>query len=256
MDLEFGTTIILFIVFFIAGFIDSIAGGGGIITIPALLFAGIPPQAVLGTSKFASTFGTGIAVINFAKNKKIIWKVIAVGIIFSLIGSFLGSEIILSVPQETVGKIIIFMLPLGITATLIPKKYKNAQQSELSKTDLFIKTPIICTIIGFYDGFFGPGTGAFLILLFYLFTKMDMINATANAKAFNLASNMGALVVFILSSKVLFLLGIPLALANISGNFFGSKLAIKKGDKIIRIFLILVFILLLISLIYKYVFIK
>ncbi|MDR2010180.1 MAG: TSUP family transporter [Bacteroidales bacterium] len=253
MEFEFITIIVLFLIFFAAGFIDSIAGGGGILTIPALLFTGIPPQSVLGTSKLASTLGTGAAVINFAKNKKILWKVIAYGIIFSLTGSFIGSKTILHIPQEMVGKIIILLLPLGIIAVLIPKKQKNSRSNNLKKTDLLLKIPLICLIVGFYDGFFGPGTGAFLTVLFYLLTKMDLINATANAKVFNLISNIGGLTVFIISNKVIFSLGIPLAIANIAGNLLGSRLAIKKGEKVIRFFLIIVFILLLISLIYKYI---
>ncbi|MDL2262028.1 TSUP family transporter [Bacteroidales bacterium OttesenSCG-928-I21] len=251
MDIE----IIIFLssVFFIAGFIDSIAGGGGILTVPALLFAGVSPQAVLGTSKFASTLGTGVAVLTFMKNKKILWKVIAAGILFSVVGSFLGSKIITLIQQEIVEIIIIFMLPVGIIATLIPKKNRNGFNDNIDKLDLYVKIPIICFAVGFYDGFFGPGTGAFLTLSFYLFTKMNLVNATANAKVFNFASNFSAMIVFSLSANVLFSLGIPLALANIAGNFLGSRLAIKKGEKIIKLFLTLVFILLLISLIHRFV---
>jgi len=251
MEFELSVVLLLCGAFFVAGFIDSIAGGGGLITLPSLLFAGIPPQLALGTNKLASSLGTGTAVINFLINKKMLWKVILAGIAFSLIGSFAGSKTILLLDPDLVGKIIIFLLPLGIIATLIPRKGK-VNNNELTKIDYWIKIPIICLTIGFYDGFFGPGTGAFLTLAFFFFTKMKLIQATANAKVFNFMSNIGSLVAFLIGGKVLFLISIPLALSNMAGNFFGSRLAIKKGEKIIRFFLILAFALLLISLVWKY----
>lgn len=252
MEFELITIILLSIVFFIAGFIDSIAGGGGLLTIPALLFTGIPPQSVLGTSKFASSFGTGMAVYNFARKKTIIWKVVAFGILYSLIGSFIGSKTILNINPDIVGRIIIFMLPIGIIATLLPKKQNEDKDNSLNKKDFIIKIPIICILIGFYDGFFGPGTGSFLTLFLYFFTNMSLLNATANSKVFNLISNVCSLTAFLFSSKVIFFLGFPLAISNIAGNHLGSKLAIKKGEKTIRIFLFIVLIIILLSLIYKY----
>jgi len=253
MEFEVGVIVLMCLAFFVAGFIDSIAGGGGLITLPTLLFAGIPPQLALGTNKLASSFGTGTAVLNFLLNKKMLWKVLLSGIAFSLGGSFLGSKTILLFEPELVGKIIIFLLPLGIIATLIPRKGKT-NDNELSKIDYLLIIPIICLIIGFYDGFFGPGTGSFLTLGFFFFTRMKLIQATANAKVFNFMSNVGSLVAFLIGGKVLFMIAIPLALANMAGNFFGSRLAIKKGESVIRIFLIISFVFLLGSLVWKYYF--
>jgi len=253
MDFELSVIVLLSLAFFVAGFIDSIAGGGGLITLPALLFAGIPPQLALGTNKLASSFGTGTAVLNFMLNKKMLLKVLIVGIGFSLTGSFIGSKTILLLNPELVGKIIVFLLPLGIIATVIPRKGKT-NDNELIKLDYWLKIPIICLTIGFYDGFFGPGTGSFLTLSFFFFTRMKLVQATANAKVFNLMSNVGSLVAFLLAGKVLFMISIPLALANMTGNYFGSRLAIKKGEGFIRIFLIIAFVLLLGSLVWKYYF--
>jgi uncharacterized membrane protein YfcA len=251
MEFEIGVIVFLSIAFFVAGFIDSIAGGGGLITLPALLFAGIPPQLALGTNKLASSLGTGTAVLNFMLNKKMLLKVIAIGIIFSISGSFVGSKTILLLDTYLVGKIIIILLPIGIIATLIPRKGET-NDNKLTKLDYWLKIPVICLVIGFYDGFFGPGTGSFLTLGFFFFTRMKLVQATANAKVFNLMSNIGSLVAFLLAGKVLFMISIPLALANMTGNYFGSRLAIKKGEGIIRIFLIIAFVLLLGSLIWKY----
>ena len=253
MDFALTTIILLCLAFFIAGFIDSIAGGGGLITLPSLLFAGVPPQFALGTNKLASHFGTGTAVFNFVRSKKVNWKVVAFGIAFSLIGSFIGSKTVLIMNQEIVGKVIIFMLPLGVVATLIPRK-GIVSGSELTKKDFYFKIPVICTIIGFYDGFFGPGTGSFLTLSFFFFNRMKLIDATANAKVFNLMSNVGGVTAFIIGGKVLFLLALPIAVANMAGNFLGSRLAIKRGEGVIKFFLIFAFILLLGSLVWKYYF--
>lgn len=238
---------VLFVVAFVAGFVDSIAGGGGLLLMPALLFAGLPPQTALGTNKFAATIGTGFALINFARNK----------ILFSLLGAFLGSKTILIFPNEIVGKIIVILLPLAMVGTLLPKKDRNSkdgsvEKGDLSTKDLYFKVPIICSLIGFYDGFFGPGTGSFFIMSFYFFISMDLVEASATSKVFNLASNTGALIVFLIEAKVVFLLGLPLAIANIAGNYLGSSLAIKKGSTVVKICLIIVLLILFISLFWNY----
>jgi len=217
--------IILITVSFIAGFIDSIAGGGGLLLIPALLFANIPPQMALGTNKFAATLGTAVALINFVRNKQVVWKIISIGILFSFVGSWLGSKAILIFSNDVAGKIIIFLLPIGILITLIPKKERTSEE-DFPIEGLKIKVPLVCFPIGFYDGFFGPGTGSFLIMFFYLLLGMNLVKASGTSKVFNLASCVSALIVFSINSQVLFSFGIPLAIANIAGNYVGSSLAI------------------------------
>lgn len=244
-------TIILSAVSFLAGFIDSIAGGGGLLLLPSILVAGIPPQVALGTNKFASTIGTGTALINFILKKKVVWKIAASGIAFSLIGSCIGTKTILIFNNETAGKIIIFLLPLAILITLIPQK-EQATGNEPSGFDLTIKIPAICLLIGFYDGFFGPGTGSFLIIAFHIFIRLGLVQSSATAKVFNLASNLGALAIFVLGGKVIYMIGIPLAVANILGNYLGSSLAIKKGANTVNFFLLLSLTILMVSLIWKY----
>jgi len=244
-------TIILSAVSFLAGFVDSIAGGGGLLLLPSLLLAGIPPQVALGTNKFASSIGTGAALINFILKKKVVWKIAASGIAFSLLGSLIGTKTILLFKNETAGRIIIFLLPFAMLITLIPQK-ERATGNEPSGFDLTIKIPAICLLIGFYDGFFGPGTGSFLIIAFYIFIGLGLVQSSATAKVFNLASNLGALAIFVLGDKVLFILGIPLAAANILGNYLGSSLAVKKGANTVKFFLLLSLSILMISLIWKY----
>ena len=244
-------TFVLSAVSFFAGFIDSIAGGGGLLLLPALLFAGIPPQIVLGTNKFAGTLGTAMALVNFVRSKKVVGRIVSIGIVFSLLGTILGSKSILIFPNEMVGKIIVFLLPIAMLATLLPRKERVVEGDEPVK-GLYVKTPLICFSLGFYDGFFGPGTGSFLIMAFYLFVGLDLVAASATAKVFNLASCFGALIVFLLDGKVMISLGIPLALANVAGNYLGSTLAIKKGTPIVKAFLLVSLAILFSSLMIKY----
>ncbi len=251
---------VLFLIAFLAGFIDSIAGGGGLLLMPALLLAGLPPQTALGTNKFAATIGTGFALINFARNKKIIWRIVSAGILFSLLGAFIGSKTILIFSNEIVGKIIVILLPMAMIGILLPKKERHSkdrssakeEEEKLSTRDLYFKVPIICSLIGFYDGFFGPGTGSFFIMAFYFFISMDLVEASATSKVFNFASNIGALIVFLLEAKVVSLLGLLLAIANIVGNYLGSSLAINKGHNVVRIGLITILLILFISLLWNY----
>jgi hypothetical protein len=244
-------TIILSAASFLAGFIDSIAGGGGLLLLPSLMLAGLPPQVALGTNKFASSIGTGAALINFILKKKVVWKIAGSGILFSLLGSYIGTRCILFFSNEITAKIIIFLLPFAMLITLIPRKERETGK-EPSVLDLAVKIPLICFLIGFYDGFFGPGTGSFLIIAFHLFIGLGLVQSSATSKVFNLASNLGALAVFILGGKVIYMLGIPLAVANIAGNYLGSNLAIKKGANAVKFFLLLSLSILMISLIWKY----
>lgn len=250
--MEFGvlTIIALMIASFVAGFIDSIAGGGGLLTIPSLLLAGLSPHLALGTNKFSSTLGTGVSVVNFTRHGKVSLEIILSGIIFSLFGAFIGAKTVLLCDQGLVIRIMLFLFPMAVFATLYPKK-NLVHKGNLKRKDLYIKVPFIGLIIGFYDGLFGPGTGTFLALSFYAILKLDIIEATANAKVFNLISNLSALVTFIANGKVFYLIGLPMALTNMIGNYAGSCLVIKSGERVVRVFLIIVLTILFITLIFK-----
>jgi len=251
MEITFYSVLILIVISFIAGLIDSIAGGGGLLMIPSYILLGIPPHSTLGTNKFAATLGTSVAVFNFMRKGKVSFTIILSGISFALFGAFIGSKVILFIDENMVGKLIAFLLPFGIFFTLMPKK-GDIKSIKLKRIDLLFKIPLICLVVGFYDGLFGPGTGAFLALSFNLLLKINLIEATANAKVVNFVSNFGALIAFLMKGEVIFILGIPLAISSMVGNYFGSQLAIKNGEKFIRIFLIIVMIILVITLFAKY----
>lgn len=244
--------IMLTFVAFFAGFVDAVAGGGGLILAPTLLLVGITPQFTLGTNKFIAIFGTTAAVINFARKGKIIWKIALIGVVGALIGSIFGARSILLFEEETVAKIILAILPFTVIVAFIPKKKIKTEINEFTNRDLYIKVPIISLILGFYDGFFGPGTGTFLTLFFYTFLGMNLVNSSAISRVINLSSGIGSFITFAMAGKILYLLGLPLIVGSVTGGFIGSKMAMTKGQKFIKYMIIVVFIILFASLLYKY----
>lgn len=247
------TIILLSAVAFIAGVIDSIAGGGGLLIVPSLLLAGFPPHITIATNKFAATFGTGVALLNFHRGKKIVWKIVAYGIPLSLLGSFLGAKLVLVFDTEIVGKAILILLPIAMAITLIPKK-DGIKEREFTAFDLYGKIPVIALLIGIYDGFFGPATGSLLILAFYGLLNMNLVHASGTAKVFNFASNLAGLVAFIFAGTINYAIGLPMLAASIGGNYLGSHIAIKKGAVAVKIFLVVSLVILLGSLIWQYFF--
>lgn len=242
----------------VAGFVDSIAGGGGMITQPAMLLVGVPPHAMLGTNKFATTLGTGLALVNFARSNLVVWRVAALGVVFSLLGAYIGAELALLVDSATLGKVIVALLPLGLLFTLLPKKERKPPAPGAALTGganmqgpaFWLLVPLASALVGLYDGFFGPGTGSVFILVFHWLLGMGLIYASATAKVFNLASNVGALVGFLWGGQVLFALALPMAACNMLGNWLGSRLAIRQGSGLVRRILAVTLSLLVLTLIW------
>lgn len=251
-DFPIQISLLLLLVSFSAGFIDSVAGGGGLLLMPSLLLAGVPSHMALGTNKFIAIWGTGTAVINFALNKKVIWRIAVIGLVFSMVGSVIGTKAILLFDEQTVKKIILTILPFTAIVTFLPKKKLKTELLDFNDREIYIYAPLICFFLGFYDGFFGPGTGMFLILAFYSILGMNMVNASAVAKVVNLASGVGSFITFALAGKVLYFVGAPLVAANVLGAYVGSKTAIKKGQSFIKIIIIIVFIIMFASLLADY----
>ena len=187
----------------LGGFIDAIAGGGGLITMPALLLTGVPPHLALGTNKVSSCVGTSVALGNFARSHLVLWRLALAGLVFSLLGAYAGSILALYVNSEILGKILVGLLPVGMCATLLPKKERECAPRPLEGARFRTLVPLVCLLIGAYDGFFGPGTGSFLILAFHWILRVGLIEASATSKVLNLASNFGAVVAFIWHGKVL-----------------------------------------------------
>ncbi|MFT5805871.1 MAG: putative membrane protein YfcA [Moritella dasanensis] len=235
-----------------AGFIDSVAGGGGLILVPSFILSGLPPQVALGQEKIVSTLGTIAAIRNFVKNKKVIWNAVASGIPAGLVGAYLGAEAILYFDPDTDGKIILGMLPIGIIISFIPKQDNNQSEQVINSKIIYFGVPLAVFIIGFYDGFFGPGTGSFLILVLHYLLKFDLVSASATSKLFNFSSNIGALIAFMLAGKLLYMLALPLVVMNLIGNHLGSASAMKFAPDFVRKTLSVSLMLLMASLGYKF----
>ena len=235
---------------FLAGFVDSIAGGGGLISLPAYLFAGLPIHTAIATNKFSSTFGTALSTARFIKQKLVLAKLAIPSVFFGFLGSAIGARLSLLVSEKALKYMLLGVLPVAAFCVLNKKIFKAGESKEL-KCDLktFLIVMISALIIGTYDGLYGPGTGTFLIIAFTVFAKMRIEQANAHTKVINFSTNVAALVVFLLHGQVLIPLGIAAALSNMLGNYFGSGLVMTKGQKIVKPLIIFVLTLLLIKII-------
>ena len=238
---------------FAGGFIDSIAGGGGLVTMPALLLSGVPPHMALGCNKVSACLGTCAALGNFARSGLVHWRTALTGIAFSLLGSWAGSHMALLLDAAVLGKVLVALLPVGLCAVLMPQKERGSRPS-LPQTGprFWLPVSLVCLALGVYDGFFGPGTGSFLILAFHWVLRMGLMEASATSKVLNLASNFSGTLVFIVGGVVLWKLALPMAAACILGNWLGSRMAIRIGPAAVRRFLTVSLSLLLVTLAWQY----
>ncbi len=256
MDFQvtYQTFLIVIPFIFLGGLIDAIAGGGGLISLPAYLIAGLPTHIALGNNKFSSCWGTILSTVRYFKHGMIDVRVAVLSAVFALIGSYSGTKAVLLIRPDFLRYVLVFLLPVITLFTILKKDIGAIDTSHtFSLMKKMILSAIAALIIGFYDGFFGPGTGSFLILFYALVLKYDFVVANGNTKVINSASNIAAMITFIVSGKVLFIIGIPAAIAGIAGNLIGSKIVVKKGSKFIRPVFISVFFLLFAKIIYDIV---
>ncbi len=245
------TIFILGLFVFLAGIIDSIAGGGGLITLPAYIHSGLKLELLLGTNKLSSTLGTLVAAIKYLKELHFNKSYLCALMIISMIGSYFGAKFVCSIPVSAIKYILIIALPP--IAYLLAKKKKFGLSdfpSRQSDNNLLLKSIPIAFFISFYDGLLGPGTGAFFALAFTSICGYDLLRATALSKLLNFTSNISALITFLILGRVNVKLGLLMILAGIAGNYLGASLALKKGVWIIRPMLFIVSNALLIKIIY------
>ena len=233
---------------FLAGLIDAIAGGGGIISLPAYIVAGLPPHLATGTNKCSSTCGTLFSTLRFMRSKKIHYIAAITSAGAALIGSPIGATINMIIEERYLGYTMLVLLPIIALFLVFKKdfgdKIKIQQESKYKIIGLSLLSGFL---IGMYDGFFGPGTGTFLILIYTGIIGFDLVTASGNAKVVNLSSNVAALVTFALNGKVVWHIGLLAAIFGIAGNWIGAGLAIKGGKKIIRPMFMVVLALLIIK---------
>ena len=239
MDLSISVFLIVIPLVFFAGLVDSIAGGGGLISLPAYLLAGVPPHFALGTNKLSSIMGTALASIRYYKNKYVDLFLCLPSIAAALVGSAIGSSFALLVNELVIRLVLLAVIPITAFYLFRKKDFDNTSL-DLSRAKTVIYSVIISFFIGGYDGFSGPGTGTFLILLYNGAAKINARIANGNAKLVNFSSNLSALILFLINGRVLVPLGLCAALFNMLGAYIGSGLVIQKGTKIIRYTLFIV----------------
>jgi uncharacterized membrane protein YfcA len=233
-----------------AGFVDAVAGGGGLIQVPAL-FAGFPretPATLLGTNKLASIFGTLNAARRYARVVVMPWSIVVPAAVTAGVLSFFGAAVAAWLPREVMRPLVLLLL-LAVTvyALLRPDFGQSAQVRSLSPRQVFWLAVGIGAVLGFYDGVFGPGAGSFMIFGFIRLFGMNFLHAAASAKVMNAATNAGALLFFAPQGHVLWVLALSMALANIVGAQLGSRLAIRHGSGFVRTVFLLMTVLLILK---------
>ena len=252
MDLS--TIIFLAFFGFVAAFIDSTVGGGGLISLPALLGLGIPPYLALGTNKLAGTISSATSSVTFIRNGKFDKKLMLILFPVSLIGAYFGAKTVLFVPQELLKVLVIIMMALIFVYTLFNKRFgQDSNFKGLTKFTLGVGIPFTF-LIGFYDGFFGPGTGSFFVFLMVLLFGYDVVIAAGNGRILNLASNISALFVFAMEGKVILLTGLVMGVAMLLGASIGARVAIKTGVRYVRPLFLAVSFTLITKMIYELIF--
>ncbi|MDO8342867.1 MAG: TSUP family transporter [Cellvibrio sp.] len=243
MDFAVETLLFLFFAAAVAGFMDTLAGGGGLITIPALVVSGVPPLAALGTNKLQSSFGSGTSSFLLFKRKKIHWQELRPMMIAAFLGSVLGTVIVQFIDAKVLG----FMIPLVliiIAAYFITAPYLKLESTEpRMSAGLYRKT--VVPAIGVYDGMFGPGTGSFLAVAGVSLRGLELINATAIAKPLNFATNIASLIVFIFAGQIMWLAGFTMIIGQMLGAWMGSHYLFKVNPKVLRILIVTICLIML-----------
>ena len=223
----------IFPLLFLAGFVDSIAGGGGLISLSSFLAVGVPAHLALGTNKFSMFLGTGLSAAYFARKGHVKWDSAIYALLGALVGSAAGARLVLCLDERFLRYFLLAVIPL-VALFLLFRKDFEVREIPLSPIRFGVYSVGIGLGLGLYDGFFGPGTGTFLILAFTAVLGLGLLTACGNTKVVNFASNIAAVVAFMASHDIDYSLGIPCAICSILGNFAGARLAIRNGAGIIR----------------------
>jgi uncharacterized protein len=228
---------------FAAGFVDAVAGGGGLITVPALLAAGLPPHTALATNKGQATFGAVSSFLSFRARGAVDGRRAPLAFGCGFLGSITGARVLLRVDAQPLRPLVVILLVLAAAVVVWPGKPTAGKQRSWSMAAL---GPAAFGL-GFYDGFFGPGVGTMLIVMFVLLFGDSLTRASGNAKTVNLASNLAALLLFAARDVVQWRIALPMAAANALGAFVGARLAIRRGDRFVRAIALIVFAVLVIK---------
>lgn len=218
---------------FVASLVDAIGGGGGIISVPVYLLAGLPTHFALGTNKLSSGIGTAASTFRYLKKGYVDWSLAAPSVVLAIVGAHLGTKLQLMAEERILKYVLLLVLPLAAAVLLRRKSLPETREAlPVWKRRLAVWGPSL--LIGAYDGFYGPGTGTFLLMSFCLLGKLDVRTASGNVKLVNFSSNMGALATSLSAGKVMVGIGAAAACFSIAGHYIGAGLAIKNGSRIVR----------------------
>lgn len=218
---------------FVASLVDAIGGGGGIISVPVYLLAGLPTHFALGTNKLSSGIGTAASTFRYLKKGYVDWSLAAPSVVLAIVGAHLGTKLQLMADERILKYVLLLVLPLAAAVLLRRKGLPETREAlPVWKRRLAVWGPSL--LIGAYDGFYGPGTGTFLLMSFCLLGKLDVRTASGNVKLVNFSSNMGALATSLSAGKVMVGIGAAAACFSIAGHYIGAGLAIKNGSRIVR----------------------
>ena len=246
MELHLTTFLIVCPLVFFAGLVDAIAGGGGIISLPAYVIAGLPSHEAIATNKLSSCLGTAVTTVRFIRRGLVNLRLSVITVIAAAIGSGIGARLSLMIDEKVLRVLLIFVLPVAAFVVLNRSMASGTGDDEIRFDRRTILTAVLSAfIIGGYDGFYGPGTGTFLIIAFTVFARLSVEKSNAQAKVINLTTNVTSLTVYLLDGRVLIPLGLAAAASNMAGNYIGSGLVLKKGVRIVRPMMIVVLALLL-----------
>lgn len=230
---------------FLAGFVDSIGGGGGLISVPAFLMAGLPPHAAIATNKLSAFGGLFLSTARFVKNKCVSFKLAIPSVIAAIAGSAIGAHLSLLIDEKMMSYILLIILPLSAALVMNKKLFHdNGRDIAVLDCKTYVTATVAAFFIGGYDGFYGPGTGTFLIIAFTAFAGLSLKSANGQAKVINLTTNITSLIVFLLNRQVLIPLGLAACLCNMLGGYIGAGLALQNGSRIVKPVILFVLLLL------------
>lgn len=247
--MEITTFLIVCPMVFLAGFVDAIGGGGGLISLPAYIFAGLPMHAAVATNKLSAATGTLISTTRLCRNIKIDFKLIVPAVFLAITGATAGSKLSMMVDEKILKQMLLVVLPIVAFFVLRKNTFAAEQTKKCSRGRTLFVSWVAAMLIGLYDGFYGPGTGTFYIIVFVIFAHLSAMDAAVNTKILNLTSNITSLIVFLCSGECWILLGLCASLFSIAGNYLGAGMVLKNGSKAIRPVILLVLLLLFVKVI-------
>lgn len=252
MELSLQTFLIVCPLVFLSGFVDAVAGGGGLISVPAYMIAGLPAHTSIATNKLSASMGTTLATFKLGRAGNIPWKKAIICIVAAIFGGSLGAKLALMVSADLFMKLMLVIIPVTAVYIMRTKSMDRPASEEVEDADSIkyvILAAVIAFVIGVYDGFYGPGTGTFLILLLTSFARFSLGNANGTAKAINLTTNLTSLAVYLLNGKVVIALGLVAGLFGIAGNYIGVSFFNDKGSKAVKPIMLVVLTLFFIKII-------